>query len=117
MKKFVFFILSLFIFNACSTPEESALKSLEKFTAKMEQQSSSWSEEEWSQAELQFDKIQHSLERYKYSDEDLRYIGRLEGRCAGLFVKHCAQQTRDVIHDTARELEGVMSGLQDIFGE
>lgn len=115
MKKILSLFSIAFILLACN-PKQSALNSLERFTNRMEQKSDSWSEADWDDAAQQYDEITQTLKRYDYSEEELKYIGRLEGRCMAYFMEHYTNTAVDRFKDATNELEGVFDGFFDVLG-
>lgn len=90
MKKLLVNLLALVFCGslmACN-PDKTAYESLENFTERLEQKSADWSEADWDDALQKYSEIVQTLERYNYSDEQLESIGRLEGKCMAIFVRH-----------------------------
>lgn len=114
MKKLLFFFFC-FLLMACN-PSQTALDDLESFTNRMEQKSGSWSEADWDDAAQHYDEITQTLQRYEYSDEELRYIGTLEGRCMAYFLAHYASTATDRAHDALMEIGGAVEGFLNAFG-
>lgn len=112
MKKYlpIFWLSMLFV--SCN-PSQTALNDLQKFTERIEQKSSGWSEAEWDDALMYYSEICETIERNEYSDQEIREIGKLKGRCIAQFAKHSLHEgTRDM-HDVFIELGGAIEGLLD----
>lgn len=115
MKKLIIFGLMTVALVACN-PQQQAMEDLATFTARLEKESTEWSPAEWDDAMQQFDEITQSIERYKYTDEELQEIGRLEGRCFAYFAAYAASQLEDQTHAALQELQGAFEGFLDVLG-
>lgn len=115
MKKLIIFGLMAIALAACN-PQQQAMEDLATFTARLEKESTEWSPAEWDDAMQQFDEITQSIERYKYTDEELQEIGRLEGRCFAYFAAYAASQLEDQTHAALQELQGAFEGFLDVLG-
>ena len=92
------------------------MEDLQKFTERIEQKSDKWSEADWDDAVMHYSEICQTIERYDYSEEELRTIGNLKGRCLAQFSKHAFDNGRQDIHDAFIELGGAIEGLLDGLG-
>ena len=80
MKKFFPIMLLALLLAGCH-PSQTAMDDLQSFTERIEQKSDRWSEADWDDAAMHYSEICQTIERYDYTDEQLREIGRLKGRC------------------------------------
>ncbi len=116
MKKILPLLLLSLLFVACN-PSESAKNDLQKFTERIEQKSDKWSDAEWDDALAYYSEMCQTIDRYDYSEEELREIGKLKGRCMAKFYKHSFDEGARDVHDAFIELGGAMEELFDAFGK
>ena len=110
-------LLMLSLLLAACNPAKSAKDDLQKFTERIETKSDNWSNADWDDALAHYSEICQTIERYDYSDEELREIGKLEGRCMAKFYKHSIKESKDELHDAFHELGGAIEGLMDELGK
>lgn len=116
MKKGILILLLGVVLAACNA-DQVAIKDLEKFTQRMEQKSPNWSEADWDDAALQYNEICATLERYEYTEEQLRQIGVCEGKCTALFLKHSAANATRDLHNAVIEIGGAVDGFLQSIGK
>jgi len=116
MKKFFPIMLLALLLTGCH-PSQTAMDDLQSFTERIEQKSDRWSEADWDDAAMHYSEICQTIERYDYTDEQLREIGRLKGRCLAQFAKHSFNESTQGLHDSFIELGGAIEGLLDGLGK
>jgi len=115
MKRFIPLLMLSLMLAACN-PSQTAMDDLQKFTERIETKSDNWSDAAWDDALLHYSEICQTIERYDYTEEELRTIGRLKGRCIAQFSKHSFDCAGKDMHDAFIELGGAIEGLLDGFG-
>ena len=116
MKKILPLLFVTFLLAACH-PQQTAKEDLQKFTERIEQKSDKWSDADWDDAAMHYSEICQTIERYDYSDEELREIGKLKGRCLAKFSKHAFDAGTKGMHDAYIELGGALEGLFEGLGK
>ena len=116
MKRFLPLMLLSLLLVACH-PSQTAMDDLQKFTERIETKSDKWSEADWDDAAMHYSEICQTIERYDYSDEELREIGKLKGRCLAKFSKHSFDEGTKGMHDAFIELGGALEGLFEGLGK
>ena len=108
----VFFVLSLF-FVSCNSPE-AKISNAEKELDFTEQNKSEMTADDWSNLEIQMEELERELElnRENYTDEEIKDIGRLQGRYAALLAKKGMNDFQNSIDDLGNQLEGFMEGIK-----
>jgi len=104
-------ILSLFI--SCMDLKINPLDKMESFTEELEQNSANYTQEDWDVAENQYELICEELDQYDYTDEELRHIGKLKGRCTAIFAKHVVSGVKRDLHRFGQEVEGFFEGVKE----
>lgn len=118
MKKLLVNLLALVLcisIQACN-PDKTAYESLENFTERLEQKNADWSEADWDDAFQNYSEIVQTLERYNYSDEQLESIGRLEGKCMAIFLRHGFETASEKASSALREVSGALEGFLEALG-
>ena len=121
MKRFLPLLMLSLMLAACN-PSQTAVDDLQKLTERIEQKSDNWSEADWDDAVMNYSEICQTIDRYDYTDAELRQIGELKGRCLAKFYRHAIHETTDELqdavfestqelHDAFIELGGAVEGL------
>ena len=116
MKKFFPIMLLALLLTGCH-PSQTAMDDLQSFTGRIEHKADRWTEADWDDAAIHYSEICQTIERYDYTDEQLREIGRLKGRCLAQFAKHSFNESTQGLHDSFIELGGAIEGLLDGLGK
>ena len=104
-------IISLFI--SCVDLKINPLDKMESFTEELELNSANYTQEDWDVAENQYELICEELDQYDYTDEELRHIGKLKGRCTTIFAKHVVSGVKRDIYRLGKEVEGFFEGVKE----
>jgi hypothetical protein len=113
--KIIFIFLCILILGACSTQEQKNISELEKFTNELQENSSTYTNEEWSASMDEFQILTQSIETGHYTQEERRELGRLKGKCLGIYAKHSRQLLESEIEGVATELEGAFDGFMEVL--
>ena len=81
MKKvaLLFALFAMLFVTACSGPQ-TPVKELRSIVDEIEKNYDSYTDEELGDVITQLEAIEKEMEQYEYTDEELREIGRLNGR-------------------------------------
>ena len=102
---------------ACTTREERQIKSLQRFTTELKNNSDRYTDEQWQQALDKYDQITESLKSGRYTDEERREIGKLKGLCIAIFTQYTLGSYERELRGATHELEGALEGFFEAFGE
>lgn len=116
MKRFIPLMLLSLLLAACN-PSQTAKDDLQKFTERIETKSDKWSAADWDDAAMHYSEICQTIERYDYTQEEIREIGKLKGRCLAKFSKHSFDEGKQDMHDAFIELGGAIEGLFEGLGK
>jgi hypothetical protein len=107
----VFFML---IFVSCNNAG-SKIKSCEEEITHAEENAKDYTAEDWKKLEVKMDALQNDLEtnRGKYSDEQIKEIGKLQGRYFAVAVKKGINDFQESVKDLGNQMEGFMEGITD----
>ena len=102
---------------SCVDKKQKSLDELRKFENELEMYSCSYTDEQWNEASVRYDQLTTEIEKYKYSDEELREIGYLKGKCAGFFTRRAIKQVGEDISDAAKQIVGAVRGFFEAISE
>ena len=94
---------------------QSAIKDLEVLLNEIEENHQSYTEEDWEAMSLSYSAIEEELAKYEYTDEELKEIGRLKGKCMGYLTKQSLKNLEKQIKDLTKELEGGIEGFLEVL--
>jgi len=94
------------LLSSCST-KRHAISQLEKFSYELRDNSAYYNYQDWQLAADQFLRIRQNISRYDYTVEERRYIGELEGNCAG----YMADGLKTKVNSIGAELKGILEGI------
>ena len=104
------FLVLLYIFvTSCHVGKQKPLHQLEELAADIRLHHEEYTTADWKKAYAQYEQISKEMEEYQYSSEEIKRIGKLEGECAGYFIK-CAVNSLDGLKD---EFSGFMDGFKE----
>ena len=104
----------LFGITSCDS-SQSAIRDLEILLNEIEENHQSYTEEDWENMSLSYSAIEEELAKYEYTDEELKEIGRLKGKCIGYLTKQSLKDLEKQIEDLTKELEGGIEGFLEVL--
>ena len=104
----LFCIACLFaaLLTGCRMQEKRQVRLLENFTADLQENYSTYNDEQWNQSMVEFEQISESLDG-DFSVEQMGEIARLEAQCAAIYSQYLFDE--DHLNDTMYKL-GVALG-------
>lgn len=109
----VTFIMLLGMISCDSS--QSAIRDLEVLLNEIEANYHSYSEEDWENMSLSYSAIEEELAKHEYTDEELKEIGRMKGRCLGYLTKQSIKEIEKQLEDFGKELEGGIEGFLEVL--
>ena len=94
---------------------QSAIRDLEVLLNEIEANYQSYSEEDWEIMSLSYSAIEEELAKHEYTDEELKEIGRMKGRCLGYLTKQSIKEIEKQLEDFGKELEGGIEGFLEVL--
>jgi hypothetical protein len=115
---FLFFSASIAIMMTSCNPADSKIKRMESQIDKSENGTTSLSDAEWEKLGKEIEALQSDLDnnRTKYTDEQIRSIGKLQGRYTVISIKRGAQKFKEKIKDAGKQIEGFIEGMKEEVG-
>ena len=117
MKKLLLICLAFILLigiTSCDS-SQSAIKDLEVLLNEIEENYQSYTDEDWEAMSLSYSAIEEELAKYEYTDEELKEIGRLKGKCMGYLTKQSLKNLEKQIKDLTKELEGGIEGFLEVL--
>ena len=117
MKRYLFICLTfalVFSFTSCDS-SQSAINDLEVLLQEIETNYQTYTEEDWENMSLSYSAIEEELAKHEYTDEELKEIGRLKGKCMGYLTKQSIKDLEKQIKDLTKELEGGIEGFLEVL--
>lgn len=111
------FIASLLL-TACHSKNDP-MNELNALTEQLSEDTSDYTEEDWETVGNQLEVIDAEIEQYRdqYTDEEMKEIGRLKGKCAGFIAKKTMNSATQKLGDISKQAEGMIEGFMEGFGE
>lgn len=107
----ILFSLILFSCNSKSGPVDD----LRDLSMELQENSNGYSEKDWEEAKQKYENIETQLQQYDYTDEELKEIGKLEGKCSTYFMKSYIKSIKRNIHNLSKEIEGAAEGVKEVI--
>ena len=117
MKCITLIVIALFITQLCScaTKEERSINQLRQFTSNLQQKSPNYSDEDWQHSIDEYEIIVTSLENGRFTDAEMREIGKLEGQCTAIYSQYAIEIFQIELKNAATEFEGALEGFLETF--
>ena len=110
-------LLTLFVLSSCQSKEERIINKLEKLATRVQKDGEKLTDKEWGQILEEYDKLQQEALYCDFSQEQLKRIGRAEGRLTAIMTKEGAKKIgRDFVkflEDGSTLVEGFVEGIVD----
>ena len=100
----------MFALVACN-PGQTKLDELEKLVTEAETEYESYNKEDWQGVEEAYDALLVEMEKYDYSSEEHRKIGKLKGKFEAIQMKYTMVNFSNMVSDYAEEVTGALEGI------
>lgn len=118
MKNALFTLVALLFLGLVSCDSsQSAVRDLEMLLNEIEANYQSYSEEDWEDMLMSYSAIEEELAKHEYTDEELKEIGRIKGRCLGYLTKQSVKDLEKQLKDLSKEIEGGIEGLLEVLSD
>ena len=114
MRQTLLFFSLLIALSGCNNVQ-SRLDSAEKEIKYAEQNEKEMTENDWATLEKKMKEIESDLEqnREKYTDEQVKEFGKLQGRYFAIAVKKGLNDFQESVKDLGNQMEGFIEGFKD----
>ena len=117
MKKISILLLlipMMLLFASCKSGQ---IKNLEKFTAQVEQNYSSYSNSDLEKAKTQFNKLVAKVENNELTGEEERHVAELKAECKRYFAQAKArillEDYNNAVDEAGDEVKGALKSMQE----
>lgn len=113
MRQTIPFLGFLIAFSSCNNVQ-SRLDKAEKEIEYAEQNKEEMTAKDWSVLERKMQELESDLEqnRDKYTDEQVKEIGKLQGRYFAVAVKKGINDFQESVKDLGNQMEGFIEGIK-----
>lgn len=105
-----FYLMLVGLIMSCSN-SQNPIDDLESLVDEIEESSSDFTEEDWENISLEYEEIEAKLQQNEYTDEELKEIGKLQGRYAAKVTKAAIKETKDALETFSKQFESQMEGF------
>jgi tetrahydromethanopterin S-methyltransferase subunit G len=114
MRQTILLLCLIIALNSCNNVQ-SRLDRAEKEIEYAEQNKKEMTEKDWSALEKRMEELESDLEqnRDKYTDEQVKELGKLQGRYFAIAVKKGMNDFQESVKDLGNQMEGFVEGLTD----
>lgn len=111
----IIFATLLALSAASCKKEPTPIDRLTQLNEQLDRKDVTYSEEEWSALGLELEEIEDEVEKNKdkYTEEELREINRLKGKCLGKMAKKAVHDLAGEIGNFLKESEGILDGFME----
>ena len=114
-------LFGLLILSSCKSREEQVISQLDDLSERVEKNSDSFDSNDWKEAIAEFDQIHKEMADCDFTKEELREIGRKEGKLAMILAKEGAKkmggQLQEIMKDVGSFTKGFKEGIESEFDE
>ncbi len=113
MKQTFLLLVYLIVLSSCNNVQ-SRLDKAEKEIEYAEQNKKEMTANDWSALEKKMQELESDLEqnRDKYTDEQVKEIGKLQGRYFAVAVKKGINDFQESVKDLGNQMEGFIEGIK-----
>lgn len=115
MNTSTFLMAALFclLFICSCDKKQSAIDHLSDFVEKVEKKAPEYTEDDWEQANKEYEELIAEIGKYEYSGEETKQIAEMKGKFAGIKAKSSVNKFIDGIDKAAKEVKGVIDGFTE----
>ncbi len=110
-----YFIIAILVLLFSCNQSQSGIEKASKMIEHAEQNKDSFTQSEFDKMELKMEELEKDLEtnRKNYTDEQVKEIGKLQGRYAAILVKQGMDEFQGSLKDLGSKMEGFIEGITD----
>ena len=116
MKHCILTLFSILILVSCSSKQDP-IQDLEALSRDLSENCETYSQSDWENVAIRYSNIENELQKYEYTDEELKQIGKLKAKCVKAIVHSSGNIIKSQIHNVKMQLEGASEELESAFGE
>ena len=109
-------LVCLFFFCSCSR-EDSVVSGYRSLAKELEVNSSSYTEEDWTDVAKKYEKLEKSVENCKFSATEKKELNKLRGQCAAYMLKGITTQAKNQLEYALEQFSDMAEGFSEALGE
>lgn len=117
MKRFLAIVFFAMLMSLIRCSSYNPISELDAFASELENNSSSYTVDDWENAFQTYEGIIASMEGIDLTDEEIRKLGRINGVCTAHLAKGALVLAKDASSTGLTFLEGLVDGFKSTFGE
>ncbi len=95
---------------SCAT-KMHPIHQLQALSEDLQKNAAYYDPQDWRDAALKFKDIRQDIQKYRYTPDERRQIGELEGQCAKYMVEGVKNGALNTVMGVANEIRGILDGL------
>lgn len=104
------FMIGFVLLCSCAT-KMHPINQLQALSDDLQKNAAYYTPQDWKDAALKFQDIRHDIAKYRYTPDERRQIGELEGQCAKYMVEGVKNGALNAVMGVANEIRGILDGL------
>lgn len=115
MTKIILFVTALLISTNFSCQSKHEINEVDKTLTQAEQNIANIDSADLKKLEIKINELQQDLEknREKYTDEEVKEIGKLQGRYVAFILKKQVKELKDNLDNFKNQMEGFIEGINN----
>ena len=101
------------LFTACMSKEKRTINELENLAVEIEDNGKNYDADDWADAIARYEDIHEDMTRCDFSKEQLREIGRIDGRLTALYARAALNGYKTILDDMSVFTDGFAEGLDE----
>ena len=118
---FAVFATILLSFASCKSREEKVISKLERLSERIDKKGHTFDAEDWAEAFEDLEDIHADMEDCEFTREELKKIGRADGRLTAIIAKEGAKalgrETSSFLRNFSSFAKGFQEGAKENFNE
>lgn len=124
MKKHFFLLvisILLCVFCSCQSKEERVISGLEKLAAQIDKRADSFTDKDWEDVMTKYEELHKQALECDFTQEQLKELGRVEGRLTTIFAKEgtkkIGRDIKDLIDGGKAVIDGFLQGVDEVVND
>lgn len=117
---FALVFVALFV-SSCQSREENAIDKLDTLVERVEKNGNGYNADDWKAVAKDLEAINKEMENYDYSKEELKEIGRKEGRIMVMMTQEAAKYLKNnyqsILEGVGSFVKGIKEGVESELDE
>jgi len=113
IRTFLFALMAVMILGSCKSKEEKALDQLQNMTEKIQKNGDNFTQEDWKKLYEEYSALHNKIlnEKYNFTDEQMRELGKAEGTLGKAFAKQSMSEFGKAAEEFIRKGTELIKGL------